>query len=261
MSVPSVDGRKYWEGVEPGLRHPPGGPAAFGFWATTGLALAAIAFGLGVFTGLSYALYALVPRASLGPTVLPHVIELMNFVFLASVIAALVWIIRRSGWAARDYFAFVRPGRRDIYLVIACAAVMWGVWQALSYAVDWGKTDQAHLIDDYRKASSGGLSSIRWFAALVTAPLVEETFFRGFLYRGWSQSRLGVSGTILLTSVLFGLMHYQYGWYGRCEVAFFAILAGWLRWQTGSLVPPMMLHAAIGGSSMLYVAIATYWSA
>ena len=39
-------------------------------------------------------------------------------------------------------------------------------------------------------------------AAVVVAPVTEELIFRGFLHRGWERSRLGVSGTIILTSVL-----------------------------------------------------------
>jgi membrane protease YdiL (CAAX protease family) len=60
-----------------------------------------------------------------------------------------------------------------------------------------------------------------------------------------------VPGTIVLSSVIFALMHYQYTWYGQCEVGLFALMAGWLRWRSGSLVPPMLLHAIIGVVGML----------
>jgi hypothetical protein len=36
-------------------------------------------------------------------------------------------------------------------------------------------------------------------AFVIIAPAAEEITFRGFLYRGWAASRLGVFGAILLT--------------------------------------------------------------
>ena len=48
--------------------------------------------------------------------------------------------------------------------------------------------------------------------AVFIAPLVEETVFRGYLYPLFAKS-LGMVPGIVITGVLFGLMHgYQLGW-------------------------------------------------
>ncbi|AMX01520.1 CPBP family glutamic-type intramembrane protease [Microbulbifer thermotolerans] len=43
---------------------------------------------------------------------------------------------------------------------------------------------------------------------VLVAPVLEELIFRGYLFTAWRQSRLGLTGTLLLTSALFALMHW-----------------------------------------------------
>jgi membrane protease YdiL (CAAX protease family) len=47
-------------------------------------------------------------------------------------------------------------------------------------------------------------------ALALAAPVTEEIVFRGFLYRGFSESRIGVAGTIALT-VAWALIHIVQG--------------------------------------------------
>jgi membrane protease YdiL (CAAX protease family) len=58
------------------------------------------------------------------------------------------------------------------------------------------------------------------FAVLgvLVAPLVEETVFRGFLYPVIAR-RLGIAAGILITGVLFGLMHAAQLWGGWVQIA------------------------------------------
>ena len=49
-----------------------------------------------------------------------------------------------------------------------------------------------------------------WLALVVGAPLFEETFFRGFLFKGLAASRLGTIGAIVLTAALWASIHLQY---------------------------------------------------
>ena len=53
-----------------------------------------------------------------------------------------------------------------------------------------------------------------WIMMVVAAPVAEEILYRGFFYRGLRATRLGVAGTILVTSVAFGLLHKVggFGW-------------------------------------------------
>ena len=83
-----------------------------------------------------------------------------------------------------------------------------------------------------------------WVALLVAAPLFEETFFRGFLFRGFASSFLGVTGTVLVTASLWALLHVQYDAYGVALVFALGLLLGIARARTGSLWVPIAMHSA-----------------
>ena len=87
----------------------------------------------------------------------------------------------------------------------------------------------------------------------MAAPLSEEYLFRGFLFAGWSRSKLGVTGTILLTSALWAAVHTQYDAYYVAAVFAFGVLAGIARHRTGSLWVPILIHAVVN----LVIAIET----
>lgn len=78
---------------------------------------------------------------------------------------------------------------------------------------------------------------------VFAAPLLEELVFRGYLFRAWRHTRLGFSGTLLLTSVLFTLLHW--GQYSLAQLSFvftLALILGFAREKSGSVLLPMLLH-------------------
>jgi membrane protease YdiL (CAAX protease family) len=90
--------------------------------------------------------------------------------------------------------------------------------------------------------------------AVLVAPLVEETLFRGYLYPLFARS-FGIAPGIVLTGVLFGLMHgAQLGW-TWCLVSML-ILVGIIftivRARTGSVFASFLMH--LGYNSLIAVA-------
>nr|WP_277611316.1 CPBP family intramembrane glutamic endopeptidase [Microbulbifer celer] len=78
---------------------------------------------------------------------------------------------------------------------------------------------------------------------VFAAPLLEELVFRGYLFRAWRHSRLGFSGTLLLTSILFALLHAgQYHWIQLSFIFVLALILGVAREKSGSVLLPMLLH-------------------
>lgn len=75
-------------------------------------------------------------------------------------------------------------------------------------------------------------------ATVVLAPLAEELVFRGFLLNLWRQ-RWGTGVAVLLSSALFGAVHFQFGVFAGVMGVFFALV--YLR--SGSLRPGTLLHA------------------
>jgi hypothetical protein len=86
---------------------------------------------------------------------------------------------------------------------------------------------------------------------VLVAPLVEETVFRGYLYPLFAKS-FGIVPGVLLTGVLFGLMHgSQLGW--TWGIVLLLILVGviftFVRAHTGTVVASFLLH--LGYNSMI----------
>jgi membrane protease YdiL (CAAX protease family) len=92
-------------------------------------------------------------------------------------------------------------------------------------------------------------------AAVVTlaAPFVEELLYRGLGF-GLLAPFTGPWPAILVTGVAFGLAHGLV--LGLPVLSIFGITLAWLRWQTDSVYPGMIVHALFNGAA-LAVAVAT----
>ena len=75
--------------------------------------------------------------------------------------------------------------------------------------------------------------------------------FRGFLFQGWFREPKDAWPAIILTSVVFALMHVQYDWFVIGQVFGFGVLFGWMRWVSGSTLLTMALHAIINCEGMM----------
>ena len=98
------------------------------------------------------------------------------------------------------------------------------------------------MIDIYRSAS---IKPLFWLAIIIVGPIFEELFFRGFLFTGLVESRIGVLGTLLITASVWALVHMQYGWIDVIWIFIIGILLGVTRMKTKSLLPCIAIHAAI----------------
>ena len=85
----------------------------------------------------------------------------------------------------------------------------------------------------------------------LTVGFPEEVFFRGYLETRWNRvlgkpwkifgASVGVG--LLLQAVLFAACHVVSGDWTRLRVFFFALLAGWLRERSDSVLAPAVYHA------------------
>jgi membrane protease YdiL (CAAX protease family) len=150
---------------------------------------------------------------------------------LADIAAAVaVWIVVLVTWAA-------------IYL--AWGAASGSLWQPVldlvHKASDWSRLPHASVLD--------------WIVIVlrVTAitGLAEELLFRGLLF-GWLRQRQSFTVTVVITSVLFVLMH-LYPVLAPA-VFVFGLLAGWLRERRSSLLPAVLMHV-LTDTTLLVAAI------
>lgn len=89
----------------------------------------------------------------------------------------------------------------------------------------------------------------------LVAPLAEEVFFRGLLYR-WLRGRWGIWIGVIVSSLIFGLLH------GEISIvvatAFLGAIMALVYEYSGSLWMPLMIHAVNNGVKilLLYVMLA-----
>jgi len=96
------------------------------------------------------------------------------------------------------------------------------------------------MMDIYRSADPIWLL---WIALMVGAPLFEEIFFRGFLLSGMQRSWLGLHGAVIVTSILWAIIHPQYDLYGIATIFLMGLLLGYAKINSGSLWLPILLHS------------------
>lgn len=81
-------------------------------------------------------------------------------------------------------------------------------------------------------------------AVCVAAPVLEELWWRGFVYKGIAASRVGTVAAVLITATLWALLHAHLSWLRVGGVFCLGLYFGAVRWKTGSTTLTILLHAA-----------------
>lgn len=143
---------------------------------------------------------------------------------------------------------------RSEWRLLALGAAMFFTLGLLQNLLPMPKdTPFEHLFDRPRDAY---LLSI---IAVTLGPLMEELFFRGFLYPVLAR-RMGVAWGIALTALPFGLIHLpQYGWaWGAALVIFMVgVVCGVVRAVTRSVGASFLVHVGFNGTQMLIAVVMT----
>jgi membrane protease YdiL (CAAX protease family) len=87
------------------------------------------------------------------------------------------------------------------------------------------------------------------FYAVLGGPILEEVFFRGFMQPPLIR-RFGAVGGIVITSMIFGLIHAVDPW-AIIPVVAIGVIAGWLRHRSGGLGAPIVFHGLNNGVALL----------
>ncbi len=165
---------------------------------------------------------------------------------------------RRASASAADYLGLIWPRRGEVVFGVAAIVAMIVAGNVLSWLLGRNLVTPFQL-EIYKTASAGGWLLWLWFAIVVLTPLGEEILFRGFLFRGWLQSPRDVWPVIVVTSLLWALIHVQYDWYVIGQIFIFGLLLGWMRWATGSTILTILLHALINTEGMIETFVDLKW--
>jgi uncharacterized protein len=168
-------------------------------------------------------------------------ISLSVIMGLPAVLAALWIAIRISRTPFADYLALRWPSWTDLAIGAVALIVLVIGWDLLSRAAG-REIVPGFMGEVLNSARADGALWLLVIAFVIAAPVSEEFFARGFLYRGWSESFLGPVGAILLSSLVWTALHLQYDWFFFGEVFSIGLLLGYLRYRFNSSWLTVIVH-------------------
>ena len=160
---------------------------------------------------------------------------------LPAVVLALWLAIHRTGTSFADYLALRWTSWGNLAIGVIGLVVLVEGWDFLSRATGHEVTPD-FMVGVLKSAEGEGALWLLVLAFCVAAPITEEFFARGFLYRGWSESALRVPGAIALSSLVWTGLHLQYDWFFFGEVFCIGLWFGYIRYRSNSTWLTILLH-------------------
>jgi uncharacterized protein len=154
-----------------------------------------------------------------------------------------LWLATRiAGRSFASYLALRRPTLKQIAYALAASSALLALLDGLSWLFGYPVSPDFALAS-MRTARDSGLIWLLVLGFCIGAPIAEEFIFRGFLFRGWSATFLGPRGAIVLSAVLFAVIHQQYEWFYITGIVMVGLLFGYLRHRSGSTWLTVIAHA------------------
>ena len=161
-----------------------------------------------------------------------------GYIVASPLTIAVLWIaIRMARRDFAEYLALNWPSPGELLRALAITAI-------LLLAESFVGAGEAPP-DPYVSGKHADGFLILLIGSCIAVPVMEEFVLRGFMFRGWSQSFLGPVGSIVLTSVLWAMMHTQYDWFGRFSIFVMGLAFGYFRWRSNSTWLTVMVHSAM----------------
>jgi membrane protease YdiL (CAAX protease family) len=154
-----------------------------------------------------------------------------------------VWLaIRIKKASFVDYLALRWPSWMQLLFGAVGLILLVLAWETVSRSLGREATP-GFMTDLLKSGRDKGAAVMLLFAFSVAAPMSEEVLARGFLFRGWSASFLRVPGAIILSSLVWTVVHLQYDMYFLAEVFSIGLWFGYMRYRANSLWLTIVLHA------------------
>jgi len=220
---------------------PPEQPKRVPVWAPFAALLAAL-FVIGLISAVAFALVkANDPTVTADNAPVSFTLILTFVQDAAFVFAAFITVHIALGAARREDFGLRRI--RNLGPTIGwMALVMLGFWIVQAVLVQINEPKDQQLVTDVKAEDSFAILASYFLLICLVAPLVEEFFFRGFLF-GVLWKRLGVWWGALIGAAIFGLGHAPAPWVSLVALGAFGFGLCLLYARTQSIVPGMALHA------------------
>jgi membrane protease YdiL (CAAX protease family) len=223
-------------------------PTPWGFWATIGFSciIAVVYFLAGIVFSLLFVIAAKILKPQIEILKFAKSLD-SNGLFLAMITCISAPLIIglcvlfakiRKNITIKQYLSLNSIGFRQfvkwtliLLLFIVCS-------DSLAYALGTPIVSD-FMLNAYQTVH---ITPLLWLAFIIAAPLYEEIFFRGFLFKGIENSRAGPIGAIIITSLAWSALHVQYDFVIIVSIFVGGLLLGLARIKTNSIYIPIAMH-------------------
>jgi CAAX protease family protein len=232
----------------------------WGLWATLGFSVVIIIvdiFAQGISIGIVAAIQAGVGQ-EVSTKELMESIETDGFLLSVGTIAS-AWvgslviaaiILLRKGISLKEYLAVKNLPFMVYARWFAIFLIFIFGWEGLNVLFD--QPDSEWMAETYQTAQ---YLPLLWVAIVIAAPLIEELFFRGFLFEGLRESWMGPVGAVLVTSVIWAAIHVQYEIFQMVMIGLLGVLLGIAKIKTRSLYITLAIHSLLNLIAMVQVSL------
>lgn len=244
---------------------PPGlQPKPFGAWATIGLgAVIFIVYSLvqGI-TLFAVSIFSLISQPGISGMTAQQIVQniannglalSISIIISAPIGILLIWafIRMRKGFSFNEYLGLRRLRTRTFFTLLAIPIGLVVLVELIDMFIV-KNNNPGSMVDAYRNSTWPVLF---WIATIIFAPLFEEALFRGFALNGLSRSKIGPAGAVILTAVVWALLHIQYDWFGISTILIIGIILGIVKIKTGSLWGTILIHSTWNLLQMIGIVI------
>ncbi len=166
----------------------------------------------------------------------------LELIYILPVVIILAW--RRARWVSLGYRKFSLQ-----FIGIGCGFLAAGYFITLINNIIFLRLGWSIQADQILKILSQIPSPTSFvFTGVVLAPVVEETFFRGFLFAGFRQ-KYGWVWAALLSSAAFAIAHLEPA--ALVPTFVLGFIFSYLYQKSNSIFPGMLMHFLVNGVGFL----------
>ena len=157
------------------------------------------------------------------------------------------WLLRRRKIDLSKNLGLYHFNRNALIYSLVAYVILYLVLTAYSYAF------QISPPEEFIKLMQATPFVLNFLMVVIGAPIVEELLFRGFLFSQLKTTKLGINGSIILTSLIWTSIHLQYDLFLLIPIFLIGLLLGYLMHKYNSLYLVIIVHAVHNLQASLFM--------
>ncbi len=157
------------------------------------------------------------------------------------------WLLRRRKIDLSKNLGLYHFNRNALIYSLVAYVILYLVLTFYSYAF------QISPPEEFIKLMKATPFVLNFLMVVIGAPIVEELLFRGFLFSQLKTTKLGVNGSIILTSLIWTSIHLQYDLFLLIPIFLLGLFLGYLMHKYNSLYLVIIVHAVHNLQATLFI--------